>query len=438
MSRTHAGLTAAAIALCGVVGAPCGSAALDLETALRQVAVANPLLAERRATGEAARRRADTMASWPSPVLSLGMVNVPTSGRFDADPMTMKTIGISQGMPVFGRVGLARRSATMIARAQDDATETAALELLGEAWGVYSEAFFANEIARHEEEHGAVMDRMVDAVLANYKSGGGSYLEIARAQAERARVLADMLAARAAEQSALARLDVLMGQSRPTAPGSLTAPPLPNISEDTSTWLDAVSPTHPRLRALAADAKGYEFAGRAARRRAWPDFMLHGSYGFRETPFEGHEFVTRPDLFSATVSFTLPLLGRGAHLAEGAAMEALAQARLAQRAAAELELRRQIMGAHAEALLGQRRVKLLADTVVTAQRRALDSALSTYGVGETGLAEVLESGHALLAGQIALSRARQQLAAVHARLVAITGRGDLLNVKLSIMSRETR
>ena len=98
-----AGLLACALA------APQPAAALDLEGALREVAAANPTLEARREMVVAAEHRVARAGAWQSPMLELGVVDVPTTGSFDTDPMTMKMIGITQRLPLFGANGLARR-----------------------------------------------------------------------------------------------------------------------------------------------------------------------------------------------------------------------------------------------------------------------------------------------------------------------------------------
>ena len=213
MMRACLTTTTMVLALFGIVAPPSPARALDLESALREVAAANPRLAAHDAWVDAARHRVGPAGAWPAPMLELGVVNVPTSGRFDVDPMTMKMIGLSQAVPVSGRSGLSRRAATRAWQAEGAAAELARFELLGAAWQAYADAYFARELVRSEGQHRAVMDRMVRTALAGYSTGRSGHHEVVRAEAERARVLAELAAFRAEELSARVRLGVLMGRA---------------------------------------------------------------------------------------------------------------------------------------------------------------------------------------------------------------------------------
>ena len=114
--------------------------ALDLRTALTQVLAANPTLAARRDMAEAARQRVAPAGAWAEPMLELGVVNVPPSGRFDMEMMTMKMIGLTQRVPVSGANRIARRAANEAARAEAASVEEARYTVVGEAWEAYADA----------------------------------------------------------------------------------------------------------------------------------------------------------------------------------------------------------------------------------------------------------------------------------------------------------
>jgi len=425
MIRLRTACLAGLLACAGI--APQRAAALDLEGALREVAAANPTLAARRAMVEAAERRVAPAGAWQSPMVEAGVVNVPTTGRFDEDMMTMKMLGVTQRVPLFGSNGLSRRSAREAVVAEGAVSQMSHYELYGAAWETYADAYYAGELARRAEGHRGVMDRLVQSARSRYESGNGRLEDVLRAEAERARTLADLAAYRAEERAAQARLAALRGAIPDGGVDSLAAPPLATIPASPAAWLAAVAPSHPRLRELDARVGRYRYAAQAARRMTWPDLELKGSYGWRETLAGGYP---QDDMFSASVGFMVPVFASQRERSEGAEMDAMARASEGERRAMELELREQVVAAHAAAAAAERTVHLLADTVVTTQRRAVDASWSAYSAGATDLWRVFESSHALYEGEIALTRARQDLSRAEARMLSLTGRGDLLGVAL--------
>jgi outer membrane protein TolC len=413
--------------LAGLIGAPPCASALDLEGALRDVAAANPTLAARRAMVEAAQRRVAPAGAWEHPTVEAGVVNVPTTGSFDSEPMTMKMVGVTQRVPLFGANGLARRSAREAAAAEGAASAMSHYELFGAAWEAYADAYYAGELARGAEAHRAVMDRLVQSARSRYESGNGRLEDVLRAEAERARTLADLAAFLAEARAAQARLAEMRGAVPDGGVDSLAPPPVAAVPASPEAWLAAVAPAHPRLRELDAQVGRYRDAARAARRTAWPDLELKGSYGWRETLAGG---IPQDDMFSATVGFMLPIFAGQREFSEGAEMDAMARASESERRAKELELRQQVVAVYAAAAAAQRTVRLLADTVVTTQRRAVDASWSAYSAGATDLWRVFESSHSLYGEEIALTRSRQDLSRAEARMLALTGRGDLLGVAL--------
>ena len=406
------------------------AAALDLATALQEVAASNPEIDASNAMAVAGRQRIRPAGAWVSPMVEAGVVNVPQTGRFDADPMTMKMVGVSQRVPVFGSNGLARRSAIAASDATTAAAEMKRYEVLGMAWDSYATAFYAAEMAREAQAHQGAVDRLVQSARARYSSGTGRLEDVLRAEAERARVFVDLAGFRAEELSARARLDALRGVTPGGAGEALAAPPESPAPAAVDAWLAAVDPTHPRLRQSAAQTGRYRFAARAARRAVWPDLELRGSYGRREPLTEGHEIGPQNDMFSASVGFMVPIFAGPRERSEAAEMDAMARASEAESRGVELDLRRDVTIAWAAAEAADRTIHLLADTVVATQRRAVEASWTSYRSGAIDLWQVFDANHALYSEELTLLRARNDLARAQARFLSLTGRGDLVGVAL--------
>jgi outer membrane protein TolC len=414
--------------------APAGAAALDLKTAWREAAAAHPRLAAWRARVEAAERGIAPAGAWSPPMLELGVVNVPANGRFDMDPMTMKMVGLAQRVPLFGGTGLRAEAARAGVAGEAAQAEAAAYELFAEVGEAYADAYAAGELVRVAAAHEGELERSVRAARARYESAAGRLEDVLRAEAERARARSDQAAFAGEETAARARLDALRGRDPGDDAGDeLAPPPALDVPEDPGPWLAALTPAHPRIRALAARGEQDRRDARALRRMVWPDLELRFSYGFRQAVMD----VPQDNMWSATVGFMLPLFYARREGAQAAAMDARARAAEADVRAASLDLAQQVRSTHAYVRAGQRTAALLADTVLVARHRALEAAWAGYRAGGDDLRRVLEVAHERYQDEIDLVRSRQALGRAEARLLALTSRADLFGVSVPAFERST-
>lgn len=414
-----------------VAAGPREARGLDLDAAFREVAAANPTLAGRREMVEAARQRVTSSGAWPSPMLEVGAINVPVGGGFDEDMMTMKMVGIEQRLPLFGAKGLRRDAAKSAVEAEAAGLDQAGYEAFALAWEAYADAWYADQLVATGHAHHGEMERLVRSARARYDSGRGRLDDVLSAEAEHARTRSDMLGYEAEAVGARARLAALMGRASATLDEPLAPLPATTLPDDPAVVAAAVSDAHPQLRAGRARAESYRQAAAAARRMTWPDLTVGFSYGFRED-LQG---MPQDDMWSATVGFMLPIFAGQNEGAEGAEMDAMARASDSELRAAGLELDRQARSLYAVARADRRTISLLADTVVTTERRAVEAAWSAYTAGTTDLGRVFDATHALYREEIALVRARQDLARVEARLLAITARPELFDLTLPAIPR---
>ena len=432
VSRTSFAVTVLALAIS--IAAPSGVRALSLDAALREAAAANPTLASRRETADAARRRVAPAGAWPSPMAEVGLINVPTGGGFDRDPMTMKMVGIEQRVPVFGANGLSRRSADAAARAEGASLEGASYGIYAAVWEAYADAYYAGQLAELSRGHRGDTGQLVQSARARYESGRGRLEDVLRAQAEQARSLSDLAGFEGEALGARARLAAVLGRDGAALADTLAPPPAAALPDDANALIAALDASHPRLRELQDQTDRYALAAEASRRAVWPDLQLGFSYGFRE-PIAG---ISQPNLWTARLGFMLPVFAGANQRSRGEELEAMAGSMKHELRAATLELDQRVRALHATARADQRAVSLLADTVLVTQRRAVAASMSAYDAGASDLWRVFEASHELYAQEVALVRARQDLARTEARLLAITTRADLFGMSLPAIERSER
>jgi outer membrane protein TolC len=403
--------------------------ALGLAQVLAEVDAADPTLAAHRDMARAAHSRADRAGAWDAPMLDLMLENVPVTGQFDMDPMTMKVIGFEQRLDVFGSRGLSRRAAQRDAGAADASAEAMRFDRLGMAWATYAAAWSAGERAAAAREHSEVMDRMVAAGRARYESGRGRLDDLLRAEAERARVTSDAVRFDSEERAARARLDALRGRTPGGAPESLE-PPAGLLAADGDAAWAGLTDAHPRVRAAGEREAARRASVQAMNRMGWPELTVRASYGFREDLAAGHGGVAQDNMWSAGVGILLPIGNDGRQGAEAAEMSAMADAAAAERRAESLGIAAEIEALRARARADQRAVTLIADTVLVAQRRALAASWSAYETGSTDLAGVLDAAHASYAEELEAVRTREDLATTLARVLVMSARLELVGMAL--------
>jgi outer membrane protein TolC len=401
--------------------------ALGLAQALAEVDAADPGLASHRDMARAARSRAVRTGAWDAPMLDLMLENVPVSGQFDMDPMTMKVVGFEQRLDVFGSRGLSRRAAERDAGAADASAEAMRFERLGMAWDAYAAAWSAGERAAAAREHGDVMNRMVAAGRARYESGRGRLDDLLRVEAERARVLTDAVRFEAEELAARARLDALRGRE-PGGPSEPLEAPTGALAADGDAAWAGLADAHPRVRAAGEREAARRASVQAMNRMGWPELTVRASYGFREDLQGGA--VMQDNMWSAGVGVMLPIGNDRRQGAEAAEMSAMADAAAAERRAESLAIRAEVEALRARARADQRAVALLTDTVLVAQQRALAASWSAYETGGTDLAGVLDAAHMSYTQELEAVRTREDLAMTLARLLVMSARPALVGLEL--------
>ena len=403
------------------------ASALDLVQALAEVDAADPALASHRDMARAAHSRAARAGAWDAPMLDLMLENVPVSGQFDMDPMTMKVVGFEQRLDVFGARGMQRRAALRDAGAADANAEAMRFERLGMAWDAYAAAWSAAQRGAAAREHGDVMTRMVAAGRARYEAGRGRLDDLLRAEAERARVLGDAVRFQAEELAARARLDALRGLTPGGTSEPLDAPAGGLVADADPAWA-GLADVHPRVRAAGEREAARRASAQAMNRMGWPELTVRASYGFREDLQGGA--VMQDNMWSAGVGVMLPIGNDRRQGAEAAEMSAMADAAASEKRAETLAIRAELEALRARARADQRTVRLLADTVLVAQRRALAASWSAYETGSTDLAGVLDAAHASYTQELEAVRTHEDLALTLARLLVMSARPALVGLEL--------
>lgn len=310
--------------------ATAGPTEVSLQEALRRAAQDAPSLQARRAGVDSAREESYRAGALPDPMLSVGIDNLPVTGRdaFDTrvDDMTMKKIGLRQEIPARAK----RQAQRLLAGRQIDEARA-----LSEAEGLTVRQAVANawiDLWAAQNTTATLQRLREQAVLAaklakaRYAGGGGSAADTLAAEA--AVLELDNRIEEARSMQAVAQAGLARWLGDPVVEASqdiLDFTALPASEAQLLGNLERLGPL------LAANAKVESSAAQVdvARAEKRPDWSIGASYGQRSGG--------RDDMLILEVGIGLPLFARNRQDRGVAAREADYQATLATRE----DLRRQ-------------------------------------------------------------------------------------------------
>jgi outer membrane protein TolC len=431
-------------AVASAQGAQDSRADAELNALVATALSRSPTVRAAMARVEGARHRAVAASAPPDPMLTAGLQNQPlgkdpTAMTSDGpDPMTMRTIGVSQSIPYPGKLALRRRVAEREAEAGEAAVETARRLVTRDVKQAYYELAFIDEAREVVDRNRDVLAGVIRVTDARYGLGTSGQTEVLKTRGDAIR-LAETASDLAEQRSAaLARLSALLAGTldtaglqpaipariarlaMPTSPdeirftsnvlGSRAAgSPLPPLGE----LQDAALANSPELREHEAMIAAQAARVALARRDRLPDVDVALQYGQRSGGL--------PDMVSASVSLPLPIFARRKQ--DQIADDATAQleALHAEHLASANALRAEVASLVSDIERARTQLALYAKALVPQGRAMLTSTASNYQVGKAELRDVLEAQASLFTYETDHARALADFAKQLAELERVVG-----------------
>jgi len=333
----------------------------------------------------AARRRVGPAGAWDDPMLMVGVTNLPTSGSFSDDMMTMKMVGVSQTIPYAGQKGLARAAARSEADAALEMTRGVEVDLVTAAKLAYLEFYFRRRILEDLKSQRSLLEDIVGSVEGKLRTSQANQEDLSAAQADLWRLDASILSAEQELDAAQFDLNALMGNApdfvlRP--PAEPQSSPLPATVEP---WERAAGTNYPPLRRLANVAEGFARSSGAAARMRWPMLTLSANYGFREDGPMG----PRDDMVAFVATMSLPVFAGRKQGDMALSMQAMQQSSDAEARQLWRDVRGKLWTLHARARRLEQSVTLYRERIIPAADDAFRSAFAGYSANRTSFVTLL-------------------------------------------------
>lgn len=391
-------MAAAWLPALGAVAVP-----LSLEQAVELAVQRSQMTQSARASAMSASQVARAAGQQPDPMLTLGIDNLPATGRSrfstNAEDMTMKRIGLAQEwVSAEKRAALEAAAQAMVGR-ETVMEQVAAADARLQSALAYIEAYYAGEAARLtalNERHAREELEAGKGRLATVSGSSAEVLGLASALGAAEDESADLLQQKGGFMATLQRWTGVSGVEL-SEPRLAVAPAQ-----------EGFVAAHPLVVARQRDIEVARQEVEVTRLNRKPNWSYEVSYGQR---------VGRPDLVSIGVSIPLPVAPDARQDRETAAKRAL----VGKAEADAEEARRAAAGEYAalanDARRLQERIDRLQAAVVEPLKQRTAATFAAYRSNQANLVMLFEARHAEVEAQRKVLNLRRDLAKVQAQLI---------------------
>lgn len=388
-----------------------------LDELLNLAESANPRLRASMDRWKAALEQVGQSNSLPDPKFSYAYFIEPVETRVGAQ---RQKFGLSQTIPMFGKLGLREDIGVQTANAASAQFEAIRLEMRFLITRIWNDYYYLNRSIVVAEENLNLLTNFENVALAQYAAGKAPHSAIIRAQVELGR-LEDRLRTLQDQRgplSAALNSEINRPEYELIAwPDSIIVMDLELSKEELRV---ALLNNNPQLASLSFLKDRDAGAARLADKSSLPDLTLGIDYIDTKNAAYGDFPDSGKDAVIAMATINIPLWsGRtGANKSQAAA-------RLSATANEYLQLKNQLLAslerAHFELRDTQRRVELYTYTLIPKARQSLEVTHDAFTTGEADFLDLIDAQRTLLEFELAYERALADHSTKRAQLEQIVG-----------------
>lgn len=388
------------------------TALLRLDDVLREILARNPALTSAQQTVESRRHAVPQAAALPDPTLTVSwMGNAVPFQTQSGDPSSYRGLSAMQMFPLGGKRALRRELAkTEVSVAETDQTAVQR-KLIADAKAAYYDYFYYAKALEITALNKARLQQFAETAEARYSVGKAMQQDVLRAQVELSMLLQRSVGLAQQRETAAARLNTLMGRpvDSPLPPAAEIRPSeLPQLSD----LMSAAEGGDPMLQKEQRMLERDKTAVTMAQKEFIPDLSV--GYMYQQRP-------GLPDMYGMQFTVNVPVFykTRQRDAVEQAKLELAAQAK--NRESRHLELAYEIKQMHAMAKSAEQMIDLYDKAILPQAELALESARSSYSVGNADLLSVITNFSIIYGYQLDYYRQLADHETAIARIAAITG-----------------
>ncbi|GIK61867.1 MAG: TolC family protein [Ignavibacteriota bacterium] len=379
----------------------------SLDSLINQALLVSPKLKMLKAKYNASESRIEVNSNLPDPMLTLGLMNLPTNSfSFTQEPMTGKIVGLSQAFPFPGKLGsvadVAEKDAEIVTKEISD-SENEIKKIISQN---YWELVFVRKAIDVANESKILLKDIAEVVRANYSVSKASQQNLLKVELEITNITDRIEEMKSKENSLVSMINAQLLRD---AQSFIYTNDLPSIEylKITQNKLDSLAKSYrPFLEGIQLAKQKAELMKDLAEYDYYPNFNLSLQYSFRDKIEKTN--MPLDDFFSVMVGLSIPLNYGGKVTAKVEEAEAM-QNMYEEQYQASLQMLNGTFGSSIAKLNTlQERIKLIEEALLPQAQQTYSASLSSYQVAQIDFINVVDAQNKLYQVETNLYRLKSE------------------------------
>lgn len=394
---------------------------LELKDLIHQAIKASPKLKMLRAEYDAAGSRIEINSNLPDPMLTLGLINLPTNSfSFTQEPMTGKVIGLSQGIPFPGslsaKANVKSADTSIIKKEIEDLKNKIRNEVIQK----YLELQLTREELSYAIESENLLNQISDVARSKYESSKASLQNIIQVEVQITRVKDKIELLRGKENGLVAELNALALRDLNAEIITDYISPISDLKFDNLSLIEDSKLNRPFLKKIENEMKKSKYMEEAAEYEFYPNFNIGAQYSQRDEISKTG--VNLNDFFSVIVGVTLPINYGGKKSAKVDEAKFMQSFYLEKYNSSIQDITQSVGKITAKIKELSSREKLVENTLLPQSEKLLEAALADYQVAKIDFVNVIKAESDILDIKTELAALRADYYKNLAQLEFLTGK----------------
>jgi outer membrane protein TolC len=394
---------------------------LKLDLLVQEALQNNPEIIASKKRWEVFKEKIPQARALPDPMLSFGIISLPTNFSFRDEDMTMKEISISQMFPFYGKRRLMGEMAEKEAEAVFKEIQERTNRVIKEVKSTYFELSYNYRSIEITQRNKEILESFVKIAETQYALGMGIQQDVLKAHIEVSKMVDELIMLGQRRRALEAKLISLLNrppESQVGIPEEAAFKKIPYAIDELQKMALEINPT---LQGMKKMIEAKEKAHELAKREYYPDLNVKFAYGQRDNS-GGPEVMRRRDMLTGMMEINIPIFYKSKQNRKVAETKADIQAIEAQYRAMRNEIHYMIADMASMLQRTERQVELYKTGIIPQASLQVASAISAYRVNKADFMTLLDSRMTLYRYELEYHQALADYYKNVANLEAVVGK----------------